>query len=912
MLHAPEWLLLLPALAFVGWRWPMLGLHRPRRAAALLVTVLLLADPRLPSRRGGMDLWVLLDRSASTAGLVDEGAAEWLGILEANRPGRHDQLHTVDFAADVVADESEGKAIPPSRRNLTRSALALRHVLAAQSGTRPARVLVITDGYSTEPLREVGQQLLATGIPLDYRLAQAPADGDTRLARVSLPTRTRTGEAFVLGINVSGPPGKKVPMTLFRDDQEIGNDEVTLGDDGRATTEWIDRLDAEGAHRYEVVLAPPEDPRLANNRGEAWIEVTGGPRVLLITRHPDDPLAEAFASQGLDVDLVTEPEAATPGRLAGARAAVIHNVPAFDLDDAFLEALDFFVREQAGGLLMVGGRHAFGSGGYFRSPLDPLLPVSMELKTEHRKLAVAMAIVLDRSGSMSAAVAGGAGGNATKMDLANSGAIATLDLLGSSDLISVFAVDSSPHTIVPLTPVGGNKGRLRAAISRIKSMGGGIYVYNGLSAGWKELRKATVGTRHIILFSDAADSEEPGNYRALLRKITGKGGSVSVIGLGNKGDTDANLLRNIARLGKGRIQFTENAAEIPRLFASETVTVARSAFLDEPVACRPTGAWEEISPAPIDWIEEIDAYNLSYAREGASVALLSGDDYAAPLVATIRRGLGRSAAVSFPLAGEHSARVRSWPGYGGFVKTLSRWLAGDEMPPGIGLQHRLEGTRLTVDLHYLPESWATEIAGHPPRLRLAVGSDKPVVREHPWQRLAPGHFAASVDVGENALVRGVVQVGGHALPFGPVVAGLSTEWTFDPDRLRELRLLSARTGGVDRADLATAWTRPPVWQRVDLHLPLATLLLLLILGDAFLTKTGIQLRWPKLKAGAAMAAIKMVQTGTAKVKRRPRGRGKPEEPAPRAHDTPQPPPPAQTQPDAEQRRSRYQRAKSKK
>ena len=40
---------------------------------------------------------------------------------------------------------------------------------------------------------------------------------------------------------------------------------------------------------------------------------------------------------------------------------------------------------------MAGGKFSFGSGGYFESPIDPLLPVSMELREDHRTLSVAMA-----------------------------------------------------------------------------------------------------------------------------------------------------------------------------------------------------------------------------------------------------------------------------------------------------------------------------------------------------------------------------------------------------------------------------------------------------------------------------------------------------------------------------------------
>ena len=57
--------------------------------------------------------------------------------------------------------------------------------------------------------------------------------------------------------------------------------------------------------------------------------------------------------------------------------------------------MDFYVREQGGSLLMAGGKKSFAAGGYFESAIDPLLPVSMEMKQEHRKLMVAMAIVME-------------------------------------------------------------------------------------------------------------------------------------------------------------------------------------------------------------------------------------------------------------------------------------------------------------------------------------------------------------------------------------------------------------------------------------------------------------------------------------------------------------------------------------
>ncbi len=84
---------------------------------------------------------------------------------------------------------------------------------------------------------------------------------------------------------------------------------------------------------------------------------------------------------------------------------------------------------------MIGGKTSFAAGGWFGSPVEPLLPVSMELKQEHRKLAVAMAIVMDRSGSMAMTVPGT---TLQKMDLANEGAARGIELLGDNDLVTLI------------------------------------------------------------------------------------------------------------------------------------------------------------------------------------------------------------------------------------------------------------------------------------------------------------------------------------------------------------------------------------------------------------------------------------------------------------------------------------------
>lgn len=894
---SPQFFFLLPLLLLVGWIFPRLELWRPLRVLLLLLIAVILADPRVVLKTGGIDLWVLLDRSRSAQDLVDAGEQEWRTLLERSRPGESHQLHILDYADEVVPVGNAETAVYPGNRERTRTGLALHETLSRMDPRRHNRVLVFTDGYSTEPLTGVAGKLIEQGAPLDYRLVRAPDETDFQVSEVTMPLRTQPGEPFVVDVTVSGTTDGIVPLEVRRGSGRLFQREVTVKD-GIGRLRFSDRVTEAGAHRYEVVIQPPEDAHAGNNRKERWIEITAGPRVLLVTRYEDDPVAAILRTQGFDVTLVEDPLSLTPGALTGAKAVILNNVPAFELSGDFLNALPFYVNEQGGGLLMAGGHRSFGSGGYYESAVDPLLPVSMELKSEHRKLGVAMAIVMDRSGSMAMTTSSGH----TKMQLANEGAARAVELLGSMDAVTVFAVDSAAHQIAPLLNVGESRGELNARIRRIESMGGGIFVYTGMKAAWDELKKAPLGQRHMILFTDAADSEEPGDYQKLIEEMKANGTTVSVIGLGTRADSDASFIEDIAKRGDGRMFFTEIPGEIPNIFAQETVTVARSSFVEEVTGTRATGRWYELARRDVDWAAEIDGYNLSYLRDGDEAALISTDTYTAPLVAFGRRGIGRTAAVAFPLGGEFSERVRNWDKVGDFVQTLTRWLMGDELPPGIGIRHELTGSELSIDLLYDTDEWESRLAGSPPRVMMQRGFREGKSEELVWERLSPGHYQVTTTLNEGAPARGAVQVAGAAIPFGPVTVGSGSEWKFDRDRVTELRETARASGGSELVDLSKAWRKPPAPGHESIRHPLLVAALLLFLLEALVTRTGWRL--PQVQfAGLAKTRAKKVKTPLPATEAGTRPPVAPTEPATDAPIDPASPAPV------ESRKSRFHRAK---
>src|SRR5687768_737859 len=146
MLKSPEYLLLLPALALVGWFWRDLRLHSPLRALILILGVIALAEPVLRRQQNSVDLHVLLDRSDSTEDLIDKGLPEWQRLLEKSKPTRRDNLTVYNYAAEIAEVGADGSSFTGSRK-LTRTGLALASIAAQSDEKRPSRVLLFTDGY---------------------------------------------------------------------------------------------------------------------------------------------------------------------------------------------------------------------------------------------------------------------------------------------------------------------------------------------------------------------------------------------------------------------------------------------------------------------------------------------------------------------------------------------------------------------------------------------------------------------------------------------------------------------------------------------------------------------------------------------------------------------------------------------
>ncbi len=844
----PGWFLLAIPLAAALWYWrlPSRLLTGLRLAIfALVLLALCGAALRLPSRAG--TVVVVADRSASMPADAPQRQAEAIGLLGESR-GSHDRLAVVAFGRKAVVELAPGGGtfggftaeVDPHGSTL---AAAVRRAVALVPEGAPGRLLILSDGRHTgsDP-GAAAYRAASREVALDYRVLSRPSADDVAILRVDAPRTVTPEESFLIHAWVRSPVRQTLRFDLSRGRTRIASGERTVGT-GVTRLTFRTRAGASGTADYAArVETGRPDPVPENNRARVLVGVRGPRPLRLVTKTPAGGLARLLTAGGLNVE-PRRPERCgwSVAELSNYAAVLIENVPAGDIGETAMARLAPWVTETGGGLMLTGGERAYGPGGYYKSPLEPVMPVSMELRKEHRKLALAIVVAMDRSGSMAMEASGGR----TKMDLANLAAAEVVGLLSEMDEFGCVAVDSAAHVVAPLEAVE-NKGAVQSRIRSVQSMGGGIYVYEALSAAARMLTGAAAGTRHIILFADAADSEQPGQYKALLEKCAEANITVSVVGLGTPSDPDADLLRDIAKRGQGRCMFTTRPEELPRLFAQDTFVVARSAFLDEVTPVRAAGAMRMLAGRTFADLPAVGGYNLCYLRPEAHLAAVTQDDYEAPLVAAWNAGAGRVLCYTGQADGPYTGPMGTWPEVGNFLTSLAKWTAGsqEELPGGMLLQQDVGDDLCRVALHLDPGRDAQPFEAVPTvstlRGRLGKTPETHRGRMH-WDD--PDTLVLDVPLrGDETALSSVRVPGVGRFTLPPVCLPYSAE--FKPvaeGRGRDtLERLARATGGVPRADLPLIWDALPSRpQRVPLVPWLLTAAVVLLLAEVLERRTGL-------------------------------------------------------------------------
>ncbi len=697
MNFAHPWLLLLaiPVLGFLLWsgrvsRHPM-GSRRRRlllalRGSGAVLLLLALAAPALRFRVDRQAVVLVLDhsRSQGLGGIrrVHEAAEALTGsqspftarerVIAGSRPRRATDSEVSLGAEDLEAEWAEyGDG----------SDLAAAVDLAL--GMFPAgvgrHVVLVTDGHETsgDLLAAAGRAAL-TGARVHAVAVAGDKQADVRVESFeATPARLSEGATVELHAVVAATTQGSGKLRLFENGLEVESRPFAIEAGGKLDAVFRRSPGRRDAYRYRLVVedftGPDELP--ANNERLALVDVLGKPLLLYVEGESGvpAPLREAMEPEGIHLEMRAArdfPRSAS--ELAPYDGVVFSDVAAYDLPEGALEAIREYVREFGGGLVMTGGGRTFGLGGFHRTALEEMLPVRLQPPDDEELQSAALALVMDRSGSMAG----------QKIEMCKSAAIATAELLTGKDFVGVYAFDSQAREVLPMTRVT-DMASIRARIATL-SAGGGTNIRPGIESARAALNRVSARRKHMIVLTDGNTSGQ--DYEELARQCRLERITISTVAVGE--NAAAELLQVIADAGGGQAYRTLDPETITRIFTQDAMVHVGRLIREEPFVPVEQEAhpmireWDRTPPPPLL------GYVRTFPRRSGQILLAaeSGD----PLLAHGRFGLGKVSVFASDAKGTWSALwVQRWEGFGQFWSQVLRETA--RPPQGRTMDLRLTG-----------------------------------------------------------------------------------------------------------------------------------------------------------------------------------------------------------------------------
>jgi Mg-chelatase subunit ChlD len=818
---APEMLFLLTSIPFV-----VLFAYRSKatltrsgfvfatalRVLLLALLCIALARPVHTEDATQVAVVALVDVSPSVSDEVLEAAHARVQALRAQ--ASIDSLEVATFARTAAhARGSAGFARITSDVPSTDigSALGFAETLFPPEHVR--RVWLLSDGQETHgSALQAAHALSSRGVRVFATTLEGELAREVAVTQLSFPEELRAGQPFEVRVALASTTSTRARVRLFQDGRLVGLDAVREVELHQGQNEVAFRTVV--SERGTVELRAEVETELDGLEADRFHEndvfsrsatVIGRPRVLILSPEPSriEGFARVLAAAEIDPDVRTP--RGIPEALAAFDMVVLANTPVAQVPADAEARIERYVRE-GGTLLVSGGEHALGPGGWQGTRLARILPVSLEGERRRDTPSLALALVIDRSGSMAG----------EKMELAKEAARATAEVLSPDDALLVIGFDSVAERFVPLQSAG-NRAAIQRDIGRL-SPRGGTAIFPALDAAYQDLAASHAANRHVILLTDGQTGES--GLPELTAAMRAEGITVTTVGVG--ADVNRALLSELADLGGGRSYFTTDPSSVPRIFLSEATTMTQNSLVEEYVHA------EQVSDVAylrsITWSQAplLRGYVATEALPPPSVLLLR-TDLGDPLLASRPVDRGTTLVWTSDLEGRYAADFLRWQGSPRLFGQLVRAHREEDEASFLPLEATMEGDDLvlTADALDANDNFLRDVSIHA-RIEGPLHAPTQTTTELDLLPVAPGryrarmpltHFGAYAVQATHAL-GGVTFGASRANPVFPYPREFAS---LGPDHAAMRALAEAGNGAVIEASELAMLTEIEASEHVERH-----------------------------------------------------------------------------------------------
>lgn len=689
------------AFCFFFWkidRMSVTDMSRSRKRWALvirlfIVLLLLFAIAGMQWVKRSNTLAVVYLADASRSIRNDQRNAEARYIQQSSssaRPG--DTVGLITFGQDPLPHQMTAGALAEIRHTgstgITNISAAMNSALALLPDNSARKIVLLSDGNENmgSALGEA-PTLTARGVRIDTVLIPTSLKKEALVEKVIIPSRAKIGEPFAVRVVCRALNAQHARLILRREGQPIGTPLSVDLPTGRRVFTFETHADKPGFYRYEAIMEtdPRQDTLIENNKGQGFTSVRGRPQVLYVspTAGMVNYLRRSLYSQHIDV-LYAPPSAmpTNPAAFMQFDSIILSDVPRAEFSQAQLIALQSCVRDFGVGFGMIGGVQSYGAGGWRNSPIEDVLPVSMEVKKQKRLPSVAVVLVIEDL-EIPASV-----------NMSKEASKALVDLLDPIDQVGVLDCNGYGNSNGGQWRVPFQHATDRAAIQQkidtLENMGDPPSYDPYLVEAARVLQGCDAAVKHIIFLGDGDAYYEGGQngLSATMRRIRGMGITVSSVATAAD-QTGIAYMAGLAKDGGGQSYVADQPRDLPRILLKDQQIYSAPPIIEEPFTPRLIPGGDVVQG--IGSMPPLLGYNVASLRPTANVSIISHRND--PIFASWRYGLGRSISFLSDDKNRWGAHWLGWPGYGQFWAQAVRWTMRSFTPSDFQTQVMMDGSR---------------------------------------------------------------------------------------------------------------------------------------------------------------------------------------------------------------------------
>lgn len=662
------------------------------RSVILLLIILALAGLQFISSGGPLTVVFLIDESASVSQTSRDAAVGYVQKAIAQM-GADDRAGVVLFGERAIVDRavSTGADWQPFGKNPSvvatniADAIQVGSALFPEGGSR--RLVLLSDGAQTVGSAvDVARRVGATGIQLSVVPLGAQAQNEVAVDQVASPNSVPAGERFDVRVLLKSTSDRAATVSLFEDSAPVGKQETQLKQGDNVVTFSV--IGKQGFHVFKAHVASVDDRYSENNDASSYTIVSKPPSVLIVAGTPADaaPLNAALVAGGMEVRIVT-PDGVPQNmdNLTKYDAVVLANAPSEAIGNDAQLALQSYVRDTGRGLIMLGGDLSYGAGGYLRTPMEEVLPVSMDVRTSEQRASLATAFVIDKSGSMGRCHASGAQQfnpsmrtefGPSKVEIAKQAVEKAAALLNSTDKVGVIAFDQSPAWLVNLESMGQIGEQNIASSLKPVQAEGATNIYSGLQSAIDALSKTDAKLKHIVFISDGWSQQT--DFTALLNQLATDNITLSSVAAG---EGAGSLMQDLAQKGGGQYYAAPDINSLPSILLKDTISLIGSYYVEKPFKPIVNNQSPILKGLDAQALPQLLGYDAATLKPNADLVLKSpnGD----PILAQWQYGLGRTVAWTPDVKGRWATSWVTWPQFSQFAAQMVSWVMPQDASPGI-------------------------------------------------------------------------------------------------------------------------------------------------------------------------------------------------------------------------------------